>query len=229
MGLPADVIANRARIAAPYLRGEGIEIGALNAPTPVPPPARVRHVDFRTAAQLRAQYPKLEDEALVEADLIDDGETLSKFGDATVDFLVANHFLEHCENPLGTLRNHLRTVRPGGWLFYAVPEMRCSFDSVRPLTAFEHLVADDADGGAGSRHAHLVEWVTLVAGASGDAAIEARMRDIERRGVTIHFHVWDSNTWLECLCRARHHLHDAFEIRHFELVGPEIVAVLRRS
>lgn len=229
MGLPPEVIANRARIAAHYLRGEGIEIGALDAPTPMPEQAHVRYVDLRTAAELRAQYPKLAAVALVEPDIIDDAETLAKVGDATVDFLIANHFLEHCQNPLGALRNQLRTVRPGGWLLYAVPEMRCCFDSVRPLTAFEHLVADDADGGAASRQGHLLEWVTLVGGASGEAAVEAKLRDIERRGVSIHFHVWDSNTWLECLCRGRRHLHDAFEIRHFELAGPEIISVLRRS
>ena len=229
MSLPADVTANRARIAAPYLRGSGIEIGALDAPTPLPADARVRYVDLYSPAEVRRQFPKLADASLVAVDFIDDGEKLAALDDASIDFIVANHMLEHCENPLGTLRNHLRKLRTGGWLFYAIPEMRCSFDSVRPLTPFDHLVADDADGGAGSRRAHLVEWVTMVADITEDAAIEDKLRDIERRGVVIHFHVWDSNSWLEHLCRARHHLAEAFEIRHFELVGPEIVTVLRRG
>jgi SAM-dependent methyltransferase len=222
MSLPSDVIANRARIAAPYLTGNGIEIGALDSPTPLPPGAKIRYVDLHTAPELRRQFPKLTDASLVHVDIVDDD-------DASVDFIAANHMLEHCENPLGTLRHHLRKVRPGGWLFYAIPEMRCCFDSVRPLTTFDHLVTDDADGGVRSRRAHFVEWVTQVAKVKGDAAIEDRIRDIERRGVTIHFHVWDSNAWLDHLCRARHYLAEPFEIRHFELVGPEIVSVLRRN
>jgi SAM-dependent methyltransferase len=189
----------------------------------------VRYVDIHTPAELRRQFPKLADATLVGVDVVDDGEKLAAFEDASVDFLVANHMLEHCANPIGTLRSHLRKVRSGGWLFYAIPEMRCSFDNRRPLTTFEHLVADDADGGAGSRRAHLLEWVTLVANVEGSVAIEDRLQDIERRGVAIHYHVWDSNSWLDHLCRARRHLPESFEIRHFELAGPEIVTVLRRG
>jgi len=229
MPLPPEIIEHRSRIAAPYLRGDGIEIGALNAPTPMPPGARVRYVDYVTAAEVRAQYPRLEGEALVDADVIDDGERLTTFADASVDFIVANHFLEHCENPLGTLRTHLRVVRPGGFLYYAIPEMRSSSDSARPLTGFEHVVADEQDGGAASRREHLVEWARLVCGEQGDDAVERRIADIARRGVTIHYHVWDVNTWLEFLCRARGRMGDVFEVKHLELAGPEIVAVLRRS
>lgn len=105
--------------------------------------------------------------------------------------------------------------------------MRCSFDSARPLATFDHLVTDDADGGAGSRRGHLVEWTTQVANMKTGADIENRIRDIERRGVA-YFHVWDSNSWLDHLCRARQYLTEPFEIRHFELAGPE-VSVLRRS
>jgi len=229
MSLPPDVIANRARIAAPYLRGSGIEIGALDSPTPLPASTKVRYVDLHAAAELRGQFSNLADATLVPVDIVDDGEKLNAVEDASTDFVVANHMLEHCENPLGTLRHHLRKVKPGGWLFYAIPEMRCSFDSARPLTTFDHLVTDDADGGAGSRRAHLVEWVTQVANMKTGADIENKIRDIERRGVTIHFHVWDSNSWLDHLCRARYYLAEPFQIRHFELVGPEIVSVLRRN
>ena len=229
MRLPPDVIANRTRIAAPYLRGNGIEIGALDAPTPLPVGAKVRYVDIRTAAELRQRFPELANADLVPVDVIDDGEKLAAIDDASIDFIVANHMLEHCENPLGTLRNHVRKVKSGGWLFYAIPEMRSCFDCVRPRTAFEHLIIDDNDGGAGSRRAHLVEWATLVGGVKDDVGIEARIRDIERRGVNIHFHVWDSNSWLDHLCRARNYLDEAFEVRYFELVGPEIVTVLRRT
>jgi hypothetical protein len=229
MPLPDDILAHRQRIAEPYLSGSGIEIGALDAPTPLPRTARARYVDFRTVADLAAQYPDLDASRFVTVDIVDDGERLDKIADASLEFLIANHMLEHCENPLGTLRTHLRKVKPGGWLFYAIPDMRCCFDSVRPLTPFAHLVADDLDGGEGSRYGHFLEWAQLVNKIDDRAAAaENARRNIDQR-YSIHFHVWDGNSWLEFLVRAREHLGQTFEIRHFELAGPEMVSVLRRS
>jgi SAM-dependent methyltransferase len=229
MPLPDDLIAERKRVAARYLSGSGLEIGALDAPTPLPPGANARYVDFRTVAELSQQYPELDAASFVPIAVVDDGEQLTKFADASIDFLIANHMLEHCENPLGTLRVHLRKVKPGGWLFYAVPDMRCCFDQKRPLTPFEHLVADEADGGAASRRAHYLEWATLVNGFGATPAAEENARINLEMGYSIHFHVWDGNSWLEFLVRSREHLKDAFEIRHFELAGPEMISVLRRS
>jgi SAM-dependent methyltransferase len=229
MRLPEDLIAERKRIAARYLTGSGIEIGALDAPTPVPPGAIVRYVDFRSLAELHRQYPELDAESFVPVDVVDDGERLDKFDDASIDFLIANHMLEHCENPLGTLRNHLRKVAPGGWLFYAMPNMRCGFDVARPLTTFAHLVADEADGGKASRHGHFLEWARLVNKFDDDDAAEENAQACIAVGYSIHFHVWDGNTWLEFLSRARVHLGNLFEVRHFELSGPEMISVLYRA
>jgi SAM-dependent methyltransferase len=229
MPLPDNLIAERKRVAARYLTGRGIEIGALDAPTPLPPGARARYVDFRVLNELHHHYPELDAGSFVPVDVIDDGERLDKFADASLAFLIANHMLEHCENPLGTLRNHLRKVAPGGWLYYAMPDMRCGFDIARPLTTFEHLVADDADGGRSSRHGHFVEWAKFVNKIEDDVAADGNARINMENGYSIHYHVWDGNSWLEFLCRARAHLGDLFEIRHFELSGPEMISVLRRS
>jgi len=229
MPLPDDLIASRKRVAARYLTGKGIEIGALDAPTPLPQGASIRYVDFRTAGELRHQYPELDAQHFVAVDIIDDGERLDKFEDGSVGFVVANHMLEHCENPLGALRNHLRKVAPAGWLFYAMPDMRCGFDSVRPLTTFDHLVADEADGGKASRRGHFVEWAKLVSKIDDDAEAAENARLNMAYGYSIHYHVWDGNSWLDFLCRAREHLGNAFEIRHFELSGPEMISVLYRT
>jgi SAM-dependent methyltransferase len=229
MPLPDNLIAERKRVAARYLTGCGIEIGALDAPTPLPAGATVRYVDFRAVADLHRQYPELEAGDFVAVDIVDDGERLEKFDDASAGFLIANHMLEHCENPLGTLRNHLRKVAHGGWIYYAMPDMRCCFDIARPLTTFDHLVADDADGGKASRHAHFVEWAKLVNKIDDAEAAEDNAQLNMKNGYSIHYHVWDGNSWLDFLVRAREYLGNDFEIRHFELSGPEIISVLRRA
>src|SRR5262249_41579641 len=91
----------RAAIARTYLRGSGIEIGALHRPLRVPSHVAVRYVDRLSTAELRRQYPMLADHELVPVSIIDDGEQLVSLADASQDFVIANHFLEHCEDPLG--------------------------------------------------------------------------------------------------------------------------------
>src|SRR5262245_25377283 len=55
----------RRAVAAAFLRGHGIEIGALHQPLMLPPGANVTYVDRMTTAELRGHYPELADLALV--------------------------------------------------------------------------------------------------------------------------------------------------------------------
>jgi len=229
MPLPDDLLAQRQHVASRYLTGSGIEIGALDAPTPLPSAATARYVDFRPVAELHRQYPELDAGRFVNVDVVDDGERLATIADASLGFLIANHMLEHCENPLGTLRTHLRKVKSGGWLFYALPDRRLGFDSERPITPFEHLVDDDRDGGAGTRFGHYVEWAKFVRGISDDEAAAQHAKETLARRYSIHYHVWDSAAWFDTLARARPYLGGTFEVRHFEFTGTEIVCVLRRE
>src|SRR5690606_20635940 len=129
---------------------------------PLPPGARVRYVDRLSTVDLRAQYPELAALPLVEVDVVDDGERLSRIADASLDFVVASHFLEHCEDPIGALLAFLRVLRPGGVLYLAVPEKRlCEFDVARPVTPLDHVIADHAEGPERSRRAHYLEWARL--------------------------------------------------------------------
>jgi len=95
------------------------------------------------------------------ADVLDDGESLSTIEPASQDFIVANHFLEHCENPIGTIENHLGKLRPGGILFYAVPDKRFTFDYPRDVTPLEHMISDYEHGPEGSRSEHFDDWARL--------------------------------------------------------------------
>src|SRR5512141_1447450 len=115
--LSQQVLATRKRVAAQFLQGQGIEIGALH--WPLETDANVCYVDRLTVQQLREQYPQLADIPLTRVDVVDDGERLDLFPDESLDFIVANHMIEHCENPLGTMRVHLNKLKPGGILYYA--------------------------------------------------------------------------------------------------------------
>ncbi len=199
----------RRRLAARHLRGEGIEIGALHLPLAVPSSARVRYVDRTDLAGLREHYPELAGERLVAPDVVDDGERLATLGDASQDFVVANHFIEHCEDPLATLAAHARVLRPGGVVFMAVPDAREGVDVARPRTPWEHVLRDHREGPQVSRSDHYREWASLVDARLASipaSAVDAHARDMEARRYSIHFHVWEPDGFLALLARARSEL-----------------------
>ena len=128
------------------MKGDGIEVGPLHSPLKVPRSARVTFVDRMPVAQLREQYPELKNVKLVEPDVVDDGEKLKKFEDSSQDFIIANHFLEHCQDPIGAFEGFLRVLKEGGILYLALPDMRSTFDKDREVSAFDHLLRDYREG-----------------------------------------------------------------------------------
>jgi predicted SAM-dependent methyltransferase len=179
--------------------------------------------------ELRKQYPELRKFRLVPVDVIDDGEVLSTISDGSLDFVVANHFLEHCENPLGAVRSHLRVLNPGGVLYYAVPDKTKTFDIRRPVTGFDHLVKDDVEGPAWSREQHFREWVELVSGISDREQAEREVKRLVRMSYSIHFHVWDESALSEFATRIQAYLGNACYLAHFERNHTEFILVLKKK
>jgi predicted SAM-dependent methyltransferase len=217
---------NRREVARRYLRGDGIEIGALHNPLEVPRSAHVRYVDHLTVNELREHYPELADEPLVDVDVVDDGERLATIGDTTQDFVIANHFLEHCEEPLGALGNMIRVLRPGGVLYLAVPDKRYTFDVDRPVTTTDHLLQDHREGPEASRRSHYEEWARLVDKVD---APEAHATALLERGYSIHFHAWTQAELLELLQTGARELMLEFDIELMLKNGHEVIFVLRKA
>jgi SAM-dependent methyltransferase len=230
---PAKLAMRRAM--ARFLQGDGIEIGALHQPLPLGglPIARIRYVDRLPLAGLRGQYPEFAPYRLAPVDILDDGEQLATLAGESLDFIIANHFIEHCRSPLGALRRWLGCLRPGGVIYLAVPDMRRTFDAGRPLTSLEHLLADErapAEVRAAHDRAHYLEYATCVDRLSGDAA-RAHAEWLLARGYSIHFHTFLPDSFLELLHRARESLGLPFEIHAFAATWPgsdEFLVVLAR-
>ena len=217
--------ADRRRLVAElYLSGDGLEIGALNVPLPLPSGARVRYVDRLGVADLRRQYPGLD---LAPVDLVEDAETLPSVRPASQDFIVANHFLEHCQDPIGTLETFAARLRPGGVLFLAVPDADQTFDARRPSTPFEHVLVDHIAGPARSRHEHYAEWVALVEGVDPYEAA-ARVAKLEGMAYSIHFHVWRFAGLLELFTRAAAECELPLSLEVVMRNGAETICVVRR-
>jgi SAM-dependent methyltransferase len=237
MSPPPIYLDARAEFAARFLFGEGLEIGGLHQPLATPAHARVRYVDRMSTDDLRREYAELATWDLVEVDVIDDGERLATIAPESQDFIVANHFLEHCQDPIGTIETHLGKLKPGGVLFYAVPDKRYTFDFRRPVTPLDEMVADYEESPEQSRADHYEEWCRLVFDAVEDGAaeraesdewVQKAARELESADYSIHFHVWTQAEFLALLLACRDRFDGGFDIEAAARQGIEYVVVLRK-
>jgi SAM-dependent methyltransferase len=225
----------RSFLSRRYLKGEGIEIGGLHRPLPVYEGASVRYVDRLPTQALREAYPDLKDQPLVEVDIVDDGEKLETIPDESQDFLIANHMLEHARDPIRTVRNFLRVLKPGGILFMAIPDKRFTFDRYRQITAFEHIKRDYLEGPAWSERAHFEEWVMKVPrGAQApeplaEAQVRERADAVIAKGMSIHFHVWTVVEMMEMFLRMGGELGFPINIEAMIQTDDEVVTVVRKT
>lgn len=193
-----DRFVVREDVARRYLAGDGIEIGPLFWPLRLPPGARARTVDLQTREELVAAHAggQVDVGAIPPVDIVDDAEQLATLADASVDFLVANHVLEHIEDPIAALEHWLRVLRPGGILFLTLPDAVTGFDSARRRTSVEHLLRDHSDGPAVSRQAHYEEWARLIEGAP-EEHVATRAAAFAAEAARHHFHVWELAGFIE--------------------------------
>jgi SAM-dependent methyltransferase len=225
-GRVAAAESRREELVIHYLRGDGIEIGALIHPLWVPPGVKVRYVDnlggddlLQAAGEV---YTNLD--GAVKVDVVDDGTELAKFADASVDFVIANHVLEHLEDPVRALRNWVRVLRSGGVLFISLPDPGHSFDSMRQRTTVEHVLRDHNEGPAVSHREHLAEYARVVDGVP-EERVDARIEELESGAWSIHFHVWELQSFLELLFA----LKLPARVEAAQAVAPEFTVVLRKQ
>lgn len=218
---------DRRAVSKTYLSGQGIEIGALHQPLQVGRRARVRYVDRLPVPELRRHYPELAGERLVPVDVIDDGERLLRFENESLDFIIANHMIEHCENPIATLLRFFEVLKPQGMLYLAIPDKRFSFDRDRPITPLRHLLDDYERGPEISRDAHFREWAEIVQGIRDPEQLEKQVQVLREMNYSIHFHVWTQREMMELFDHLRSRVE--FEIEAFLRHDTECIFLLRKG
>jgi len=220
---------NRQSIATKFLSGDGIEIGALHHPLPVPATARVRYLDRMSRDDLVRHYTELAGTDLVPVDIVDNGETLATVTDNACDFVIANHFLEHCENPLLALQNMVRVLKRNGILYLAIPDKRFTFDVDRPLTPFSHLVDDYNKGPEHSRRAHFEEFAQYVHKIQDPEQIRKNADAFIENDRSIHFHVWSGDEIIELIQNMKSQFALQVEVELIFNNNPEWIVILRKS
>lgn len=163
-------------------------------------------------ADARRSFPELANVPLVQVSHIVnlDQEALTAFADASQDFVILNHVIEHVANPIRVIVECFRVLRDGGKLVMSAPDMRFSFDRDRALTTPEHLWAEYETGVNTVTDDHYIEFINIV---HAEAARHATKEEFERglaeaRERREHAHVWNSDTFraLQQAVVQRHHI-----------------------
>lgn len=205
-----------------YCTGHGAEIGAGVQPVLVPIGSRTTYIDAVPAAFWR-KMPRWAHQKVLDADIIDEGSTLSTVKDETFDYLIAAHVLEHIDDPISALKNWVRVVKPGGHIIIAVPDMRlCDEEKNRAVTTVDHFQRDHDEGPHVSAEYHYDEHGLNPDGYTGDRLAE-HIKVHERM---IHYHTFTLTSFVQFL--------GALQDVGFELVEAclnvnEDLAVLRKT
>ncbi len=123
-----------------------------------------------------------------------EGSNLGPIADASYDFILSHHALEHMANPIGALKDWRRVLKPGGHVILIVPHKAMTFDHRRPVTTLEHLILDFQQGTREDDTTHVEEILRLHDplldwGADARDQFEVRCRDNFRLR-SMHHHVF---------------------------------------
>lgn len=226
-----DAIINSKRsfLAEHYVKGNGIEIGAAQLPVHLPPQAKVKYVDVFTEQDLAKALPKYTKLDLVHVDVVDDGEKLTKFKNNSLDFIIANHFIEHCLDPIGTILNMYAKLRDEGVIYLGIPDKRYTFDIDRPLTSYQHLLEEHKDKTKQKfRREHTLEYVRL-GDEKNTTTTEQRTEELLASGYRIHYHVWTQREMTEMFARISQDFNIDLEIEALLKNHHEVLYVLRKN
>lgn len=132
------------------------------------------------------------------------------FHSNSLDYVIASHVLERVANPVAALAEWYRVLRPGGVIYAVVSDRRATWESGRPLTTVEHMLADYETGATACDTTHIDDFVQNVDWSRWRPSVPAEevpgkkielaqaLHDAARRGepVNVHFHTFEPENLL---------------------------------
>lgn len=96
-----------------------------------------------------------------KVDIVASGDDLP-FKDNVWDFVINSHVIEHFYDPVKTVEEWLRVIKPGGFLFMIVPHKERTFDRDRPRTPLSEIISrhDFPNPPVPDHHGHYSVWIT---------------------------------------------------------------------
>lgn len=128
---------NPSALANHYLRGKrGLEIGGAYHNRFYLNTLNVDYTDDKTLFK-QAELNKFKKS--LKIDIIAKGDELP-FKDNVWDFVINSHVLEHFYDPIKTINEWMRVIKPDGYLFMIIPHKERTFDRDRERTTLKELI-----------------------------------------------------------------------------------------
>ena len=174
------------------------------------------------AEVLRAHYNEKLGRPLFEPAIVGDAEGLEHLDGETLDFIIANHVIEHMEDPIRFLKSVASRLKRDGCAMITAPDKRFNFDVKRPITPFSHVLDDHLHGPVRSRAAHFRD----VHNRREDDPLNGRAP--EKFSEFIHFHVWDADAFVAFVAETIETFKLPLALAYSRAANNETVTILRR-
>ena len=97
----------------------------------------------------------------MKVDIVAPGDQLP-LKDNSLDFVISSHVIEHFYDPVKTMKEWLRVVKPGGYVYVIAPHKERTFDKDRPRTTLAEIIErhDHPNPPEHDDHHHYSVWIT---------------------------------------------------------------------
>ena len=158
---------------------------------------------------------------------IGEAANLKGVKDASYDFVLSCHSLEHVANPIKALKDWSRVMKQKGRLVLVLPDKEFTFDHHRPITSLAHLIEDYNNNIDESDTTHFEEVIALH-DFNYDDFVHSKEELIQRTNLNIenravHHHVFNLDLIKEML------IYCGFEMIHQQTYPPfHLVSVAKK-
>jgi ubiquinone/menaquinone biosynthesis C-methylase UbiE len=153
---------------------------------------------------------------------------LKEVNDASYDFVLSCHSLEHVANPIKALKDWSRVMKIKGRLVLVLPDKEFTFDNKRPVTTLAHLIEDYKNNTTEEDSTHFEEVIEMH-DFKHDAFVQSKEDLIKRTNLNIenravHHHVFNLDLVKELL------VYCDFEMVHQQTYPPfHLVSVAEKK
>lgn len=212
------------KMAYQLCRGKGLEIGALHKPFDLD--ACVIYADHLSTSKLREAYKgDSRADSIQQIQVICSDSRYDFFDDNALDFVISSHVLEHTPNPGVALEEWNRIIRPGGIIYFVIPDKRLTHDKSRGLTDVSDLLQKYRERVTTSSYEEYYD--ALVNAEGGENTSVERVKKAFEVQESIHVHTFTADSTKEFIQMLAPII--GFELVHFELQGMHIHVALRKQ
>jgi predicted SAM-dependent methyltransferase len=189
-----------------------LDIGPLDKPFVRNPDARglsIDTVDRWSPEDLKRLFPEIADAIVPAPAYVADVSVngLSFAPDATYDFVICSHVVEHVANPFQLVHECHRVLREGEIFYISVPDGRYSDDAGRRLTDFDYLADLFRRGVTDIPDERVIDYLRSPRVYKGwvkevfeNNAVTQKILENEKLR-SFHVHVWDSLSFADHFVR----------------------------